>query len=109
MGRADHAVITAVGQDTLQRTQVVRHEARTVMNVELKDISRRACCKAKEKQPVKGTKKDNVNRVSGKTVSPSEQNDFAVNLRSFQSFLVRCRYDFDDSFLSLFLNVVILL
>ena len=40
-----------------------------------------ACCKAKEKRPAKGTKKDNVNRVSGKTVSHSEQNDYAFVVR----------------------------
>ena len=39
------------------------------------------CCKAKEKWPAKGMKKDNVNRVSGKTVSPSEQNDYAFVVR----------------------------
>ena len=41
-----------------------------------------ACCKAKEKRPTKGTKKDNVNRVSGKTVSPSEQNDYVFLVRN---------------------------
>ena len=40
-----------------------------------------ACCKAKEKRPAKGTKKDNVNRVLGKTVSPSERNDYAFVVR----------------------------
>ena len=40
-----------------------------------------ACCKAKEKRPAKGTKKDNVNRVSGKTVSPSERNNYAFVVR----------------------------
>jgi len=37
-----------------------------------------ACCKAKEKWPAK---KDNVNRVSGKTVIPSERNDYAFAVR----------------------------
>ncbi|XP_015765541.1 PREDICTED: uncharacterized protein LOC107344406 [Acropora digitifera] len=40
-----------------------------------------ACCKVKEKRPAKGTKKDNVNRVSCKTVSPSERNDYAFVVR----------------------------
>ena len=40
-----------------------------------------ACCKAKEKRPAKGTKKDNVNRVSCETVSPSERNDYAFVVR----------------------------
>jgi len=51
------------------------------MNVELKDISRRVHGKVKEKRPAKGTKKDNVNRMSGKTVSPSEPNDYALVVR----------------------------
>ena len=37
--------------------------------------------KVKEKRPAKGTKKDNVNRVSGKTVSPSERTDYAFVVR----------------------------
>ena len=38
-------------------------------------------CKAKEKRPAKGTKKDNVNRVSGKTVSPRERTDYTFVVR----------------------------
>ena len=70
-----------MGQDTFRGTQVVRHEARTVTNVELKDISRRVVKRCKEKRPAKGTKKDNVNRVSGRTVSPIERNDYAFVVR----------------------------